>query len=476
MVEGRGGRAVGDCAPLDRAGKPFGQARGPRRPAAAVQFPRDGGVGREFDAPMKRSIRALGTVLLFSSGALIAAPAPLPAGDPVALGFDATRLQRLDAVIQDHVDRKHIAGGIMFIARDGRTAHQRTYGMQDIEAARPMAPDAIFRIASMSKAVTSVAIMMLYEEGKFRLHDPVAKFIPAFAKSVVAVKPTVLNPAVHGKTYAIEPAKRPIQIRDLLTHMAGLTYGDGLANADYKAANLVGWNFTHHDETIGEAISRLAKLPLHGQPGEVYQYGFSTDVLGHLVEVVSGMPLDRFFEDRIFRPLKMVDTCFFLAPEKSPRLANVYGIVQGKLTLQETPEKSLYVHGPRKCFSGGAGLLSTVNDYARFLQMLLNHGELEGARVLSRKSVELMSADHVGEKFSGDTKAFGLGFWVVEDLGLHGELGSVGSYGWGSAYYPQYLVDPKERIVAFFMTQHMPSGGLDLNQRFKVLMYQALLK
>jgi CubicO group peptidase (beta-lactamase class C family) len=396
--------------------------------------------------------------------------------DAAELGFDPARLQRLDAVIQDHVDRKQIAGAIMFIARDGKTAHQRTYGMQDIEAARPMAPDAIFRIASMSKAVTSVAVMMLYEEGKFRLHDPVSKFIPGFAKSVVAVTPSETTPAVAGKAYATVPVKRPIQIRDLLTHTAGLTYGDGLANAEYRAANLVGWNFTAKDETIGEAINRLATLPLHGQPGEVYQYGYSIDVLGYLVEVVSGMPLDRFFEERIFRPLKMVDSCFYLPPAKSARLANVYGLERGTLVLKETAEKSLYVYGPRKCFSGGAGLLSTVNDYGRFLQMLLNNGELEGARVLSPKSVELMHANHTGDKYVRDTNAFGLGFWVLQDLGYYGELGSEGSYGWGSAYFPQYLVDPKERLVAIFMTQHMPSGGLDLNQRFKTLMYQALVK
>jgi CubicO group peptidase (beta-lactamase class C family) len=348
--------------------------------------------------------------------------------------------------------------------------------MQDIEAARPMAPDAIFRIASMSKAVTSVAVMMLYEEGKFRLHDPVAKFIPGFRNATVAVKPTVSRPALAGKSYATEPARRPIQIRDLLTHTAGLTYGDGLANEDYKAANLTGWNFTAKDETIGDAINRLAKLPLHGQPGEVYQYGYSTDVLGYLVEVVSGMPLDRFFEERIFRPLKMIDSCFYLSPEKSARLANVYGLEGGKLGLKETAERSLYIHGPRRCFSGGAGLLSTTGDYARFLQMLLNNGELEGVRILSPKSVELMHANHTGDKYVRDTNAFGLGFWVIKDLGYYGELGSEGSYGWGSAYFPQYLVDPQERIVALFMTQHMPSGGLDLNQRFKSLMYQALVK
>ncbi len=399
------------------------------------------------------------------------------AADAKALGFDPARLQRLDAVVQQHVDRKEIAGGIMFIARDGQTAHLKTYGMQDIEAGKPMAADTIFRIASMSKAVTSVAVMMLYEEGKFRLSDPVSKYIPAFRNSVVAVRPTDVNPAKPGKTYATEAAKRGIRIRDLLTHTAGLTYGTGgLAEADYKAANLTGWNFTAKTETIGDAINRLATLPLHGQPGEVYQYGYSTDVLGYLVEVVSGMPLDQFFAQRIFGPLKMTDSCFYLPPEKAARLANVYGWENGKLVLKETPANSLYVTGPRKCFSGGAGLLSTANDYGRLLQMLLNGGELDGVRILGPKTVALMHENHTGDKYKGDTGAFGLGFWVMNDVGYFGEVGSKGSYGWGSAYFPQYVVDPQERMVAFFMTQHMPSGGLDLNQKFKVLVYQALVK
>ncbi len=403
----------------------------------------------------------------------VAASSPTSAA---AHGFDAGRLQRLDAAIQETVDRQQIAGGVIYIARDGKVAHRKEFGLQDVEAGRAMAPDAIYRIASMSKAVTSVAVMMLYEEGKFLLKDPVSKFIPGFRDSVVAVAPTADNPALPGKNYATVKAKRPLQIRDLLTHTAGLNYGTGLAAAEYQAANLVGWNFTAHDETIGDAINRMAKLPLHGQPGEVYQYGFSTDVLGYLVEVVSGLTLDRFFETRIFAPLKMTDTSFYLPAEKSARLAHVYGWENGKLVLKEKTSASLYVQGPRRCFSGGAGLLSTVQDYARFLQMLLNEGELDGVRVLGPKTVELMRVNHTGTKFTGGSGSFGLGFEVITDLGAYGEIGTEGAYFWGSAYYPQYLVDPKERIVAFFMTQLMPSGGLTLNQRWKVLMYQALTK
>jgi len=317
--------------------------------------------------------------------------------------------------------------------------------------------------------VTTVAIMMLYEEGKFMLHDPIERYIPAFKNAVVAVP--AAKEAAPGTKFATEKAHRPIQIRDLLTHTAGLTYGDGLAVDRYKAAKVYGWYFADKDEPLEAAINRLGQLPLHAHPGEVFQYGFSTDVLGRLVEVASGLPLDRFLAERIFGPLKMTDSCFFLPPEKAGRLAKVYGLEKGQLVLGDQGD---YVQGPRKCFSGGAGVLSTTRDYGRLLQMLLNNGELDGVRLLGRKSVELMHANHTGDKYRKDTAAFGLGFWVNTDLGYFGELGSEGAYGWGSAYFPQYLVDPKEHIVALFMTQLRPSGGLDLNQKFKVLMYQAL--
>jgi CubicO group peptidase (beta-lactamase class C family) len=393
---------------------------------------------------------------------------------PETYGFDSARLQRLDDAIQAHVDQHKLSGAVMLIARDGDTAHLKAFGLQDIEHRKSMQPDAIFRIASMSKAVTTVAVMLLYEEGKFLLHDPVSKYIPAFANAVVAIAPPAGT--AGDVKFVTEKVKRPIQIRDLLTHTAGLTYGDGLAADLYKQANLSGWYFANHDETIGEAINRLATLPLHGQPGEAWQYGFSTDVLGYLVEVVSGKPLDQFIQDRICGPLGMKDTSFFLPANKVDRLANVYGLVKGELVLQENAETSDYVKGPRKCFSGGAGLLSTITDYGRLLQMLLNEGELDGVRLLSPKTVELMRVNHTGDKFSRETHGFGLGFWVNDDLGFAGELGSEGAYGWGSAYYPQYLVDPKERMIAIFMTQLRPTEGLTLNQTFKVLTYQALVQ
>lgn len=392
------------------------------------------------------------------------------AASPETLGFSAERLQRLDAVIQAQVDQKKIAGVVLYVARDGKEVRHRGYGLSDVAAGKPMTTDAIFRIASMSKAVTTTALMLLYEEGKLMLRDPVSKYLPEFKNSMVAVT----APEGSAEKFVTVKAKRPMQIRDLLTHTAGLTYGTGPAAELYQKAKFTGWYFADRDEPIGDAINRLAALPLNGQPGEVYQYGYSTDVLGYLVEVVSGMPLDRFFAERIFGPLKMVDTSFFLPPEKAARLAPVYGIdAKGVLGLGDQGD---YVTGPRKCFSGGAGLLSTAGDYARLLQMFLNEGELDGVRLLSPKAVELMRANHTGSKYAADTGAFGLGFWVMPDVGVYGELGSVGSYGWGSAYFPQYLVDPKEKIVALLMTQLRPSGGNDLNQKFKVMMYQALIE
>jgi CubicO group peptidase (beta-lactamase class C family) len=417
-----------------------------------------------------------GMVLSFSPRILVTALVVAllritPAAAASELRFDPARLARVDSAIQQEIDQQHLAGGVMYIARDGQIVELRAFGLRDRETGQPMTTDTIFRIASMSKAVTSLAVMMLYEEGKLTLHDPLSKFIPGFAKSVVAM-PAPAD-AAPGKKYVTVPAHRPIQIRDLLTHTAGLTYGDGPAADDYRKAGFAGWYFADKNETIGEAVDRLATLPLQGQPGEVWQYGYSTDVLGRVVEVVSGQPLDRFFAEHIFGPLKMVDTCFFLPPEKEARLAKVYGLENGQLVLGNQGD---YVRGPRKCFSGGAGLLSTASDYGRLLQMYLNEGELDGVRLLSPKTVELMRVNHVGKMYAWDTGAFGLGFRVVNDLGFYGEVSSVGAYGWGSAYFPQYMVDPTEKMTMFLMAQLMPAGSSNLNDRVKYLTYQALVK
>jgi len=394
------------------------------------------------------------------------------AADPAALGFDAERLKRLDAVVQREIDTGKLAGAVAIVKRDGQDAVLKAYGMADIEGAKPMRTDAIFRIASMSKAVTTVAALMLYEEGRFMLNDPVSKFIPEFSHSVVAVPPPAGSPA--DVKYVTVVAKRGITIRDLMTHTAGLTYGQCLAKEDYQKAKAFGWYLLDHDETIGDFVKRLAKLPLATQPGEGFDYGYSTDVLGYLVEVVSGQPLDKFVEERICRPLGMKDTGFYLPKEKADRLAVVYGLENGKLVRKEDATRSDFIDGPRKLFSGGAGLHSTAHDYGRFLQMLVNGGELDGVRLLNSRTVALMSRNHTGEFFKWDTHAFGLGFWVNTDAGRFGEIVSEGAYGWGSAYFPQYFVDPKERMVGLLLMQLTPAGDSNLNQRYKVTIYQAL--
>lgn len=394
------------------------------------------------------------------------------AADPAAQGFDPVRLQRLDAVIDTEVQGKRLAGAVMIVKRHGQDVVLKAYGSQDIENAVPMKTDTIFRIASMSKAVTSIAVMMLYEEGRFLLNDPVGKFIPEFARSVVAVPPPPGSPA--DVKYVTVPARRPITIRHLLTHTAGLTYGDFAAVEDYKKARLHGWYLIDHDETIGDAMKRLAQLPLANQPGEAYDYGYSTDLLGYLVEVVSGQPLDRFVAERICGPLGLKDTSYYLDPAKAARLAVVYGVEDGRLVRGEDSKRSDFIDGPRKLFSGGAGLLSTAPDYGRLLQMLLNGGELDGVRLLSPRTVELMHRNHTGELYNRDTGTFGLGFWVNENPGRLGELVGEGAFGWGSAYFPQYFVDPKEKLIGVMMTQLRPTGGSTLNQRFKTTIYQAL--
>ncbi|GAB4130529.1 MAG: serine hydrolase domain-containing protein [Acidobacteriota bacterium] len=405
-------------------------------------------------------------VLLLSAAGLSGVRAQeLPRAEPAEVGMSAERLARLSAVMRQYVDNQRVAGLVTLVIRDGKVAHLGTYGYLDLEKKTPMRPDAIFRIASQSKAVTTAAVMILQEEGRLLLSDPVSKYLPEFSHVRVATR--------ESGAYREEPAKRPITIRDLLTHTAGISYGGGAAEAAYRWEDLYGWYFADHDETIGEAIRRLATLPIDAQPGEKYIYGFNTDILGRVVEVVSGQSLADFFQERIFTPLKMTDTHFFLPPEKVARFTPVYGHdPAGRLYLVEPADRNDYVSGPRKCYSGGAGLLSTARDYGRFLLALLNGGTLEGVRILSRKSVELMTSNHVGDKF-GD-RGFGLGFWITEHVGRSGQMGSVGAFGWGGAYYTTYWVDPQERLVALLMCQLLPARDMDLHPKFSTLVYQAL--
>jgi CubicO group peptidase (beta-lactamase class C family) len=392
---------------------------------------------------------------------------------PEAVGLSTPRVERLKSVVQDYVNRNQIAGVTVVIARAGKVAVFEPIGRMDVEKNLPLRKDTIFRMASMSKAVTSVAAVVLMEEGKLRLADPVSKYLPAFGNT------TVLVPGPGGR-YGSVPAKRGITVRDLLTHTAGISYGDGPAAKDYEAAGVFGWYLADRPEPVGTLMERLAALPFVAQPGEKYVYGYNTDILGAVIEKASGMPLDEFFRLKIFEPLKMTDSCFFLPKEKRDRLATVYSLgADGKLVRAPEPKMGQgdYVDGPRACFGGGAGLLSTAPDYVRFLQMLLNGGELDGVRVLGPKSVEMMTANQVGKLYREDgALGFGLGFETTEDLGGAGRPDSVGAYGWGSAYYSKFWVDPKEKLVAVFLTQLIPAGGLDLQDKLRYLVYQTIVK
>jgi CubicO group peptidase (beta-lactamase class C family) len=383
--------------------------------------------------------------------------------------------------MQRYVDEGRVAGLVTYVARSGRVAHLEAFGKADIEAGTPMRTDSIFRIASQTKALTSVAVMMLVEEGRIGLADPVSRFIPALKSTTVAVAPPA--GAIADSPVAAVAAKREIRIRDLLTHTAGIGYGYGPAAAQWKAAGIQHWYFADRAEPVAAVVDRLAALPMDAQPGEKYVYGYNTDILGVVVEKVSGMTLADFFQKRITGPLGMGDTQFYLPPAERARLTAVYAAKDdGRIERAPDgmPGQGHYVDGPRQAYSGGAGLLSTASDYGRFLSMLLNGGEIEGVRLLSPKTVELMTTNHVGTLFAeawpgNDGMGFGLGFDVIEDPGASGRYGSPGAFGWGGAYHTTYWVDPEEKLVALLMVQLLPAGESDLQRKFRTLVYQSIV-
>ncbi|MHB1193235.1 MAG: serine hydrolase domain-containing protein [Longimicrobiales bacterium] len=412
-------------------------------------------------------------VLALLAGAPAArAQALQQAGRAEDVGVSSERLGRLTSMLDGYVDAGLLPGGVILVARGGRVVLHHAFGHRDREGRAPMSPDALFRIASQSKALVSVAVLMLQEDGKLLISDPVSKYLPAFATTTVAVPKA-------GGGYDVVSARRPITLRDLLTHTAGIGYGNGVAADRWAAAGIQGWYFAHRDEPVRATVDRMAALPMDAQPGERFVYGYSTDILGAVVEAASGLTVDAFLRSQILDPLGMRDTHFYVAPEKAGRLATVYSLPQGG-TLVRAPDgtgmqaQGEYVDGPRASFSGGAGLVSTAADYARFLQMLLNGGTLDGVRLLSPASVALMTADHIGEVYGVPGVGFGLGFSVVEDLGVRGAPGSVGEFGWGGAYHSTYWVDPAEELVVVYLTQVIPAAGLDDFGKVRALVYQAL--
>lgn len=392
--------------------------------------------------------------------------------NPEAVGMSSRRLQRLNTVLENYVENKQLPGVVVMISRRGKIVHTAAVGYRDYETKEPIGESTIFRIASQTKAIVSVGIMSLLEQGKLLLDDPVGNYIPEFNATTVAVK--------DGDSYKVVPANRKITVRDLLTHTAGIGYGWGLANDQWEKAGITGWYFAHRKEPILETVMAIAQLPQEAQPGEKYVYGYNTDILGALIEVVAQQPLDAFLQQRVLDPLGMQDTYFYLPPKLSDRLAKVYSPTENGLTA--APEgtgmqaQGEYVQGPRTSFSGGAGYLSTALDYTKFLQMMLNKGVYNGQRILSRKSVELMLENHIGTKFAwGKGQGFGLGFSIHLAPGESGLMGSKGEFGWGGAYHSVYWADPKEDLTVVYFTQLIPANNLDDHKKLRNLVYQAII-
>jgi CubicO group peptidase (beta-lactamase class C family) len=410
--------------------------------------------------------------VLFSFSCTASAQAPAKSGATLDAAFSRERLARIDSLLQQYVEENRIAGAVALVLHDGKPVYERAVGWSDKEAGVRMSTDTIFRIASQSKAITSAAILALVEEGKIGLTDPVGNFIPSFKKTTVV--------AAGGKPVA---AKRPISIQDLLTHTAGISYGtDASVASVYQAKGLGpaagnGWYTADKDEPICETMERLGTLPFVAQPGEAFVYGYNTDILGCVVEKASGMPLDEFVRTRITKPLGLKDTRFYIPVSERNRLATVYASgPDGRIVRAPEGSKGQgsYIEGPRKSFSGGAGLTSTARDYARFLEMIRNGGALQGVRILSPRTVELMTTNQSGTLHSTTGLGFGLGFETVDRYGASG-MASVGAFGWSGAYGTTYQVDPKSHTVIVMMIQLMPNTT-DIRTKFLTSVYQALVK
>jgi CubicO group peptidase (beta-lactamase class C family) len=416
-----------------------------------------------------RTPSALPLILVLLLSAPLSAQ-ELPHATPESVGMSSERLGRLTRALEDYVEQGGLAGAAAIVLRDGNVVYHEAVGHRDKEADAQLATDAIFRIASQTKAIVSAAVLMLQEEGKLLISDPVSKYLPAFRSTTVAEQR-------QGGGYDIVAAERPITLRHLLTHTAGIGYGSGPGGDRWEAAGITGWYFGHRDEPVQQTVNRMASLPFQAQPGEAFVYGYNTDILGAVIEVVSGQTLDTFLRERILGPLDMRDTHFYLPPAKRGRLATVYGYTG---TLARAPDgagmqaQGQYVDGPRRSFSGGAGLLSTTRDYARFLQMMLNGGELNGVRLLSPTTVDLMTRNHIPHIDRGPGGGFGLGFSIRTDVGAAGQPGSVGEYGWGGAYHSTYWVDPVEDLVVVYLTQVIPAQGLDDQAKLRALVYASI--
>ena len=388
--------------------------------------------------------------------------------ESATLAFDVTRLARIDAWVNGLIADGKIPGAVVMLTHDGRTVYHKAFGVRDLGTRVAEQPTDIFRIASQTKAITSLAVMMLWEEGRFRLDDPIGDYLPAFKEQTILTK---FNPA--DSSYESKPARRRTTIRQLLTHTSGLDYA-GIGSDEFKAIYAkAGISALGHDgDVLADKINRLGTLPLRNEPGERFTYSLSLDVLGRFVEVISGMPLDQFFRARIFEPLAMRDTWFEVPAGKRDRLVALHVMKDGKMVASHEKVDGLHSDFPARpltYFSGGGGLSSTTADYARFLQLFLNGGTLDGHRLLGRKTVELMLTNQVGTL----QPAFGLGFELETATSDYRTPLSVGSFSWGGAFNTTYWADPREHLVGLIFTNTY-GGPVSLGDPFKALVYSAL--
>ena len=402
---------------------------------------------------------------------------PLSEGSPESVGMSTERLARIDAMCEKAVLNSDIPGIVALVARHGKIVYFKAFGMADNQSNRTLKTDDIFRIASQSKAITSTAVMMLWEEGKFKLDDPISKYIPEFKN------PQVLKSFQYSdSSYTTVPASGEITIRHLLTHTSGIGYGvidsDERFKMIYHKAGITDL-FTTENISIKENIKKLAKLPLHHNPGEKFTYSEGLDVLGYFIEVVSGMPFDVFLKTRLFEPIGMNDTCFYLPENKAKRLVSIQKKsdkgewVRYPITFYDP---NYPIKGAKRFFSGGAGLCSTAKDYATFLQMYLNGGELNGIRILSRTTIQSMMSNQTGDLFGGDSGShYGLAFGVVDQKGQSlGGQGSVGTFDWGGYFNTEFFADPKEKTIGVLMKQTRGPVSDDTGWKFRLLVGQAV--
>jgi CubicO group peptidase (beta-lactamase class C family) len=411
---------------------------------------------------------------LFALSTALAFAQQLPETSPEQVGISKERLARIRPLMEKEISQGRTAGAVAIIVRHGKVAYFETFGMADREAAKPMRKDSIFRIYSMTKAITAVAVMTLYEDGRFSLDDPVSKYLPEFADTKVATN----GSPDHKLT--ITPAKRTLTIRDLLRHTSGIGYDgprDETGASLYDKKGIQGLLRT--GMTLDEFSRRMASVPLKREPGTAFEYSMSIDILGRLVEVVSGQPLDVYMSEHIFKPLQMNDTGFYVPKEKWDRLTTIYQFENGKLNrLADSAMQEGYRTKPDICM-GGSGLASTATDYARFVLMLLNRGELDGVRILSPKTVELMTADHLGDLPRADqilASGYGMGLSVAVNLGPGkvGSVGTAGEFNWSGYAGTHWWADPKEQMVGVFMMQNF-ADDFTRPMLFKRLAYSAIV-